>query len=81
MMLTEPRSMGRPRKDVEAVSMRLEEDAYELARQAAAIHKESIVAYASRVVRERAQADLLEDAKRRIKESEKSSKEGRKGTK
>jgi uncharacterized protein (DUF1778 family) len=80
MVTTEQRSMGRPKKDIEAVSMRLEEDAYELARQAAAIFKESIVVYASRIVRERAQADLLADAKRRIKESETKTKEGRKGS-
>jgi uncharacterized protein (DUF1778 family) len=76
----ESRVVGRPKKDIEAVSMRLEEDAYELARQAAAIFGESIVVYASRVIRERADADLLESARRRIKEAEKPSpKGGRKG--
>jgi uncharacterized protein (DUF1778 family) len=81
MKTSESSSMGRPKKDIEAVSMRLEEDAYELARQAAAIFKESIVVYASRIVRERAQADLLEDAKRRILESEKPGKDTKKATK
>jgi uncharacterized protein (DUF1778 family) len=81
MKTSEPSCMGRPKKDVEAVSMRIEEDAYELARQAAAIFKESIVVYASRIVRERAQADLLEDAKRRILESEKPEKSAKKVTK
>jgi len=81
MNVVESRCMGRPKKDVDAVSMRLEEDAYELARQAAAIFKESIVVYASRIVRERAAADLLEDARRRIAATEKPAKEGRKGTK
>jgi hypothetical protein len=51
---------GRP------VPMRFEEDAYELARQAAALFKESIVAYASRVIRERANADLDRAAGERI---------------
>jgi uncharacterized protein (DUF1778 family) len=78
----EPRVVGRPKKDIEAVSMRLEEDAYELARQAAAIFGESIVVYASRIIRERANADLLESARKRIMEAEKASpKVGRKGAK
>ena len=51
--------------------MRLEMDAYELARQAAAIFGESIVVYASRVVRERANAYLLESARKRIRDAEK----------
>jgi uncharacterized protein (DUF1778 family) len=83
MTVTESRVVGRPKKDIEAVSMRLETDAYELARQAAAIFGESIVVYASRVIRERADADLLEAARRRIKESERggkpAAKEGKKG--
>ena len=57
--------------------MRLEEDAYELARQAAAIFGESIVTYASRIVREQSQVHLLEDARRRIKESESKSPKGK----
>lgn len=71
--------MGRPKKDIDAASMRLEKDAYELARQAAAIFGESIVTYASRIVRERAQADLLEDAKRRIKEADKAASKTKEG--
>jgi hypothetical protein len=65
-----PTAMGRPKKEIDATSMRLETDAYELARQAAAIFQESIVVYASRIVRQHAQADLLEDAIRRVKAAE-----------
>ena len=76
MVALEPRAVGRPKKSVEAMSTRLEEDAYELARQASAIFGESITVYASRVVRERANADLLESARKRIKEADKPGKKG-----
>ena len=64
------RGVGRPKKDVETSSMKLEKDAYELARKAAAIYRESIITYASRLVREHASQDLLADAKRQIAEAE-----------
>ena len=65
-LVSESRSMGRPAKNVETASMKLEKDAYELARQAASIDGVSIVVWASRVVRDAARAKILENARRVI---------------
>ena len=55
------RQMGRPKaRDVDMVSIKIEKDVYAAARRAAAFSDESIVAYVSRVVRERTETDLAE---------------------
>lgn len=59
---------GRPRKDVEMSTIRVESDVNELVREAAAIARESMVAYTTRVLREKAEADILANAERRIAE-------------
>ena len=56
--IAEPRTMGRPKKQTPTVSMRINEDVHDLARQACSFTKESIVDYVSRVVRERAAIDV-----------------------
>lgn len=52
-------------------TIRVEAYVNDLIREAAAITRESVVAYSTRVLRERAEADILTNAKRRIQELEK----------
>ena len=63
------KKMGRPKERVVSMaSIKIEQDAYDEAREAAGITKESAVAYISRVVRERAKADKLENAHKLVEE-------------
>lgn len=59
---------GRPRKNPDMASIRIEAEVNDLAKEAAGIKKESVVAYATRVIRAAAEADILANAERRIAE-------------
>ena len=61
---------GRPKKNPPMASLRIAEHVNELAREAGGIYGESITAYVTRVVEERAKSDILANAKRRIQELE-----------
>jgi uncharacterized protein (DUF1778 family) len=54
----ESRSMGRPKKGIGTTSMRIDDDAYDLARKASGFTGESLIQYVSRVVREQAEKDV-----------------------
>ena len=75
--LAESRNMGRPKKSVGTVSIRIDEDAQQLARQACSYTGESIVDYISRVVREQAEKDAREGAEKFLKESKDKTKRAR----
>ena len=66
----EPRTMakkqGRPNSGLEMTSIRIEKETSDLAAKAGRIFGETRVAYVTRIVRERAEADILEDAKKTI---------------
>ncbi len=76
MVLREPRNMGRPKKPVDTVSIRIDADAQQLARQACSYSGESIVDYISRIVREQAGKDAREGAERFLRESKKAEGKG-----
>ncbi len=67
--LLEHRSMGRPKKTVGTVSIRIDEDAQQLARQACSYTGESFIDYISRVVRDQAEKDAREGAEKFLRES------------
>ena len=58
VMAAESRSMGRPKKRIATTSMRIDDDAYDLARKASGFTGESLIEYVSRVVREQAEKDV-----------------------
>ena len=71
---------GRPKKNPEMTGIRIDKRSNDLAREACGIYGESIVMYVSRVVRERAEADILENARRRVQEAEEATKKKAKPT-
>lgn len=68
--LIEPQKMGRPRRTVGTVSMKIEEDAHDMARKASGFTGESIVQYISRVVREQAEKDVRAGAEEFLRQSD-----------
>jgi hypothetical protein len=77
--LLEPRSMGRPKKIVGTTSMRLNDDAHQLARQACGFTGESLVEYVSRVVLEQAERDVRAGAEKFLMENNRKTKKGDRG--
>jgi hypothetical protein len=80
--LAERSKMGRPKRVIKTTSIKIEEDANELVRKAAMFRNETVVQYASRILREQARKDLREGAEQFLREDEASkpaAKEGRKG--
>lgn len=64
---------GRPKSTEPPMAfsnVRISKATNELAREAGAITGEGIAAYVDRIVMERAEADILENARRRVKEAE-----------
>lgn len=66
----EPGKMGRPKRVVATTSIKIEEDAYELVRKASTFLDESVVQYASRILREQARKDLREGAEKFLRDEE-----------
>lgn len=79
----EPLSMakkrGRPPVGLEMTSIRIEKDTSDLAAKAGRIFGETRVAYVTRIVRERAEADILEDARRTLAKKPKGKGKGMEG--
>lgn len=68
---------GRPKRTDVPVAMtgiKIEREVNELLRKGAAIRGETIVGYANRIMREYAEADILEDAKLSIQKAEEAAK-------
>lgn len=62
--------MGRPKKNPDMATIRIEAEVNELAKQASGIFAESVVAYVTRIVREKAEQDILENAREVLKRAE-----------
>ena len=58
--------MGRPKKEFDSISIRVEKSSYILAKKAADALGESMVDYASRILRENAFRDMLKASKEKI---------------
>lgn len=68
--MDDPRQMGRKKKAIDSISVRIETDAYEVARQVATMTGESIIIAMSRLVRDGGNAELLANAKRVVERLE-----------
>lgn len=79
--LAERQKMGRPKRVMRTTSIKVEEDACELVRKAATFRGETVVQYASRILREQARKDLREGAEQFLRDDKAENaptKEGRK---
>jgi hypothetical protein len=84
VVLVERSNMGRPKRVIKTTSIKVEEDACELVRKAATFRGETVVRYASRILREQARKDLREGAEQFLRDDKAdglAAKEGRKGAK
>lgn len=65
----EQSKMGRPKRLIGSTSIKVDDDACDLVRKAATFLGESVVDYASRVLREQARKDLREGAEKFLREN------------
>jgi uncharacterized protein (DUF1778 family) len=77
--LVDRSKMGRPKRSIATTSVKIDEDAYELVRKAAAFLDVSVVDYVSRILRERAMKDLREGAEQFLRDNKTRVKKGEDG--